>query len=213
MNGTACVHSLCTQPVNLILILCSLNNFVIYESTTKEKMEWMKGSGYYVSWSLQNKLENYCFGTAFFSKILAAWTSTLCLIRCVHITGTGDIGKWRPDPGSSEHCLTVSGWDVSGILQGVEDLRVECQVLSDMLTVAWQGVPERTSRPPNILSGGHRQNKHEHQKHTQGEDEKDRNFGMQLPEGSGTILTVTGDTPGYRLGARQVCNGHGNKCE
>lgn len=44
-------------------------------------------------------------------------------------------------------------------------------MLSDMLTVAWQGVPERTSRPPNILSGGHRQNEHEHPKHTQGEDE------------------------------------------
>lgn len=80
-------------------------------------------------------------------------------------------------------------------------------MLSEMLTVAWQGVPERTS-----LSGGHRQNEHEHQKHTQGEDE-DTAFGMQLPEGSGAILTATEDTPGYRLGAQQVCNGHGNKCE
>lgn len=59
---------------------------------------------------------------------------------------------------------------------------------------------------------GHRQNEHEHQKHKQGEDE-DTDFGMQLPEGSGAILTVTEDTPGYRLGAQQVCNRHGNKCE
>ena len=65
-----------------------------------------------------------------------------------------------------------------------------------MLAVAWQGVPERTSQPPNILSGGHRQNEREHQKHTRGGDE-DTDFGMQLPEGSGAILTVTEDTPGY----------------
>lgn len=50
-------------------------------------------------------------------------------------------------------------------------------------------------------------------RNTHREKKKDTDFGMQLPEGSGAIPTVTKDTPGYTLGAQQVCNGHRNKCE